>query len=96
MIKYVCDRCSAMIEEDRLRYTFRIELFAAYDIMKIRPKDVRPDRDIMKEIDDLIRKLENEDPEKLTEDVYYRIEQDLCPKCRRIVLAEIKGKYGKL
>ena len=83
-----------MIEEDRLRYTFRIELFAAYDILKIQPKDVGSDRDIMKEIDDLIRKLENEDPEKLTEDVYYRIEQDLCPRCRREILAEIKERYG--
>ena len=46
MIKYLCDRCSAMIEDSRTRYTFRIELFAAYDVLKLTGEDLAPDRDI--------------------------------------------------
>ena len=83
-----------MMEDSRVRYTLRVELFAAYDILKITGKDLSPDRDLRQEIDDLIKRLEKEDPQKLTDEVYFRLEQDLCPKCRAIVFEEIKKRYG--
>ena len=96
MIKYVCDRCSAMLEDSRVRYTFRVELFAAYDLLNIRPEDVSPTRDLRKEIERLIRKLEKEDPERLSDEVYYGIELDVCPKCRAELYEEIKARYEPL
>ena len=96
MIKYVCDRCSAMLEDSRVRYTFRVELFAAYDLLQIGEEDVSPSRNIRKEIASLISKLEKEDPEKLTDEVYYGIELDLCPKCRQELYEEMKSRFGPL
>lgn len=95
MIKYLCDRCSAMIEDSRTRYTFRIELFAAYDVLKLTGEDLAPDRDIRAEITRLIRELEKEDPKKLTDQVYFGLEKDLCPKCRDEVQKGIEGMVAE-
>jgi hypothetical protein len=91
MIKYVCDRCSAMIEDSRSRYTLRVDLFAAYDILKLTGEDLSPDRDLRHEMALLIRQLEQEDPKKLTDQVYFGIEKDLCPRCRDEVQKEIEA-----
>lgn len=90
MIKYVCDRCSAMIEDSKARYSLRVELFAAYDILKLTGEDLSPDRDLRHEIALLIRQLEKEDPKRLTDQVYYVLEKDLCPRCRDEVQEEIE------
>lgn len=96
MIRYVCDHCSAMVEETRVRYTFRVEFFAAYDGLEIAPGDLKPDRNIRGEIEELLRQLESEDPEKLMDEVYFKVELDLCPKCRKQLYGEMKGRFAHL
>jgi len=95
MIKFVCDRCSAMIEDWRTRYTLRVELFAAYDILKLTGDEVTPERDLRHEIVRLIRQLEKEDPKKLTDQVYFSLIKDLCPRCRDEVQKELEETVGK-
>jgi hypothetical protein len=85
-----------MLEDSRVRYTFRVELFAAYDILKIGRKELPPDRDLKQEIAKLIRELEQQDPEKLTDEVYYSVQLDLCPRCRQEIYEEMKSRFGGL
>jgi hypothetical protein len=84
-----------MIEDSRTRYTLRVELFAAYDILKLSGEDLSPDRDLRQEIALLIRQLEKEDPKKLTDQVYFGLQKDLCPRCRDEVQKEIEATVAE-
>jgi len=80
-----------MIEDSRARYALRVDLFAAYDMLKLEAKDLSPERDLRKEIADLVRRLEKEDPKKLTDQVYFGLRKDLCARCRDEVQKEIEN-----
>lgn len=92
MIKYVCDRCSALIEEPHARFSLRIELFTAYDGMEIRSDAELKQRDIRAEIEQLIKKLEKMDPKRLEQEVYSRYEFDLCRNCRDQMLQRLEAR----
>lgn len=94
MIKYICDRCNAMLEKERIRYQLRIELFAAFDGLEFSEKDLRAGRDTKKEIADLIRRLEDMDPRQLEDQVHVKFEYDLCQKCRDEVYRQYKEGSG--
>jgi len=90
MIKFVCDRCSAMIEDSRTRYALQMDLFAAYDILKLGVKELDPERDLRREIADLVHRLEKEDPKRLTDQIHFGVRKDLCARCRDEVQKEIE------
>lgn len=92
MIKYLCDRCSAMIELNRARFVLRIELFAAYDGLEIRSVQELQERDIRSEIQQLLKKLESMDSKQLEREVYSRYEFDLCKNCRDLLLQRLEAR----
>lgn len=92
MIKFVCDRCSALIEQSKIRFTLRIELFAAYDGLDIRSLKDLQNRDIQAEIQQLLKKMETMDPKQLERDIYSRHEFDLCKNCRDQLLQQLEER----
>ncbi len=94
MIKYICDRCSALMEKDRLRYQVRLEIFAAYDGLEFKEADRRSSQDIRKEIEDLIKQMEDMDEQELQDQVHVKFEYDLCQKCRDEIYAQHKKGGG--
>lgn len=94
MIKYVCDRCQALMEKDRLRYQLRIELFAAYDGLEIKESDLRRRDDIKREIEDLLKQMEDMDEQELQDQVHVKFEYDLCQKCRDEIYERHKHGEG--
>lgn len=94
MIKYICDRCSALMEKEKLRYQVRLEIFAAYDSLEFKEADKRSSQDIRREIEDLIKQMEDMDEQELQDQVHVKFEYDLCQKCRDEIYERHKRGAG--
>ena len=86
---YCCDRCGARIEANELRYMLKMNIFAAYDTLKIEHSDLK--KDYEDEIRKLIEKMEQMDPKELEEDVFKKLKFDLCRRCHRAFLKSPLG-----
>ena len=91
MIKYLCDRCSALIEQSRARFALRVELFAAYDGLEIRSAEDLKQRNIRAEIEQLLSEIQGMDPKQLEQEIYARYEFDLCKACRDELLQRFES-----
>ena len=85
-----CDACGdgLLIDAD-VRYLVRIEVFAAYDPMELSREDLA--RDHRSEMARLIEDMRHMDPQELEDQVYKKLQFDLCPKCQRIYLRDPLG-----
>jgi uncharacterized protein with gpF-like domain len=81
--------CGIRIEQPDLRYVLKMNIFAAYDTMKIDVSDL--ERDYEEEIHKLIEKIEGMNPKELEEDVFKQFAFDLCRACQRKLL---KNPFG--
>ena len=81
MITHICDRCGRPIEKGQLRYTAKIEVFAAADPLEITLDDLL--RDSRREMDALLEQCEHLTEEQLMRDVYVKFEFDLCRSCQK-------------
>jgi len=81
MITHICDRCGRPIEKGQLRYTAKIEVFAAADPLEITLDDLL--RDSRREMDALLEQCEHLTEEQLMRDVYVKFEFDLCHFCQK-------------
>ncbi|RJP21364.1 MAG: hypothetical protein C4520_10145 [Candidatus Abyssobacteria bacterium SURF_5] len=86
---YVCDMCGVRIELTELRYVLKMNIFAAYDTMKIEPSDL--ERDYEEEIQRLVEKMEAMNPKELEEDVFKHFTFDLCRSCQQKFLRSPLG-----
>ena len=91
--KLTCERCGKilLLDED-VRYTVRIEVVAAYDPMELSREDVT--RDHRGEIERLIDSMSRRDPAEVEESVYALREYQVCPACRKAILADPLGAGG--
>jgi len=90
-MKLTCDRCGkTLLLDENVRYKVRIEVYAAYDPMELSQDDLG--RDHRKEIQALLEKLKDLDPEEAQDSVYRRLEFDLCMECQREYLRNPLGK----
>jgi hypothetical protein len=81
--------CGAKIDINELRYVLRMDLFAAYDTLKIEQADM--ERDYEEEIKQLIEKMQGMNPKQLEEDVFKRLSFDLCRACQQKFLKNPLG-----
>lgn len=84
MITHICDRCGRPIKRGQIRYTARIQVFAAADLLEITLDDLL--RDTGREMDDLIGQCEQLSERELMRDVYVEFKFDLCRACQRVYL----------
>lgn len=84
MITHICDRCGRPIERGQIRYTARIQVFAAADPLEITLDDLLGDTG--QEMDDLIGRCGQLSERELMRDVYVEFKFDLCRTCQRIYL----------
>ena len=78
---YRCDGCGKEMRKGDLRYTVKIDVRAAYDVLEISLTDlVGNHRD---EIEELLDDLKDKDPKEVEESIYKLIELDLCPRCQK-------------
>ena len=91
MMQLTCDLCgkTLLIDED-VRYIVNIEVFAAYDPMELTEEDLR--KDYRKELQELVRRMRQMDPEKAQDSVYRKFEFQLCPPCQRRYLKDPLGR----
>lgn len=82
MLVRVCDYCGKEIKSKTTRYKMRIDIYAAYDTLKIEEKDLN--KDCIAEINKIIGQLEKMNPKEASAEVHEAIEMDLCRECRRI------------
>ncbi len=93
-----CDSCgSGLLIHSDVRYIVRIDVRAAYDPVEIPPEDL--ERDLSREIDDLIRRLEQADPRTVQDQVHRAFRFDLCPPCQALYLRDplgssLRGRQG--
>ena len=82
MIKLTCDLCgkTLLLDED-VRYVVNIEVFAAYDPMELTEEDLN--KDFRKELRELVKRMENMDPEEAQDSVYRKFRFELCPACQK-------------
>jgi len=81
--------CGARIETNELRYVLKMNIFAAYDTMKLELSDL--EKDYEDEIRNLVEKMEQMSPKELEEDVFKELKFDLCRKCQQKVLKNPLG-----
>jgi hypothetical protein len=82
MIHYSCDRCKRLIDAtDDVRYVVRMEVQAVIDATEV--DEAGDDRDHLLEIHEILERLEDDESELVSEDVYQRRRFDLCPECYR-------------
>lgn len=81
MITHLCDRCGQPLEKGQLRYTVKIQVFAAYDELEISGKDLLKSHQA--EIAKLIEQAKDLTEEELMRDVYVELQFDLCRNCQR-------------
>ena len=82
MIQLTCHICgkTLLLDED-VRYTVKIEVFAAYDPLEITAEDL--EKDYRKELRELVERMKEMDPEEAQDSVYRMFTFQLCPKCQK-------------
>lgn len=93
MIRYSCDLCGKVLADDSLRYTVRIEVYAAAEQEQVDPDVLaKPEKVIQQMLD----KAEQMSVKEI-EDGNYRIFRfDLCPQCQGKYLADPLGQTVQL
>ncbi len=86
MISRICDRCGQPIEPGSLRYTAKIQVFAAYDPLDITFEDLSKDH--AGEIQRIIEECKDLTEEELMKDVYVDFAFDLCRPCQRAYIKD--------
>ncbi|PYJ80855.1 MAG: hypothetical protein DME22_22990 [Verrucomicrobia bacterium] len=86
MITHICDRCGRPIEQGKLRYIAKIQVFAAADPLEITLEDLL--RDTRREIDRLLQQCEELTEEELMRDVFVKFEFDLCRTCQKAYVTD--------
>ena len=85
-----CDMCGkVLLADEDTRYVVRIEVFAAYDPLELTEDDLSRDR--AADIEQLLKRMEQMNPQELQDQVYKRVVFDLCPACQRKYLARPLG-----
>ncbi len=84
MIQYSCDLCKRPIDaEDDLRYVVKMEIHAAFNPLDLEMPEA--DCDQLETIDEIIEQLDDLSSDAIGDDVYQRLQFDLCPECRKEV-----------
>lgn len=86
----ICDNCGREVPKDRQMYTMRIELFARPDPIVIQPADLLGDT--KSKLEELIRQMENGDPDEAADEIHESYTFELCPSCRRQFHRRLKLK----
>ena len=82
-----CDSCGKSLSESDLRFVLKMELYAAPEVT-ITTEDFQKDTEL--ELKKMYEKMENMDPEALTEQVYVNYKLDLCKACRDTLNKRVK------
>lgn len=82
----LCDRCGQPIEEGALRYTAKIQVYAAYDPLEITFDDLK--RDYSDEIKRILVQCQDLSEEELMRDVFVEFQFDLCRPCQRAYIKD--------
>lgn len=85
MLNRICDRCGRTIPEGALRYVAKIQVYAAYDPLKITFEDMLKDH--RADIERLIQECEGLTEAELMRQVYVDFQFDLCPACQKAYVA---------
>jgi len=82
MIHFTCARCRRVIDAaQELRYVVRMEIEAVMDpIHEDEPED---DRDHLREIDEILERVDPSQIDAMGDDIYQNRRYDLCPQCYR-------------
>lgn len=88
MIQYSCDICKRPLDSnDDLRYIVKMEIYAALD-----PIEMDDDTDNLREIHEILERIEDVDSDRVGDDVYQQLRFDLCPECRKKFLKNPLGR----
>jgi hypothetical protein len=86
MVHFTCDGCGKKMGPDDLRYEVTIDVRAARNEIVINLADLV--RDHRAEMIELIKRMEHDAPEDLEDQVYKKMNLDLCPTCQRAYLKD--------
>jgi hypothetical protein len=91
MIHFSCDLCKRPLDpEDDLRYVVKLEVYAAFDPMKIDDSD--DDRDSLQDLNEILEHIDDVSSPEVGEDVYQQMRFDLCPECRKKFIKNPLGR----
>src|SRR5262245_61238922 len=81
MIHYTCDCCKRVLDPEDLRYVVKMEVYAAFD--PTASNELDDDRDHLQEIQEILRRGEDDAEQAVGNDVYEQLRFDLCTECRK-------------
>ena len=82
MLHFICDMCGkGVLVESDVRYEVTIKVKSAYDVMEITNDELK--RDLKKEMNELLDKIKDKDPQEIEDEVYKVFKFDLCRECQR-------------
>ena len=78
MIHYSCDRCKTPIDQQEFRYIVKIQIQAT---IQNGPQPLDEDRDHLVEIEEILDRMDDEQDDDISDELYQRRTFDLCPGC---------------
>ncbi len=90
MIHHTCDCCKRQIDpDDELRFVVRLEVYAAIDPQEDEADD---DRDHLREIQEVLERLDDPHESEVCDKVYHQRRFDLCNECRQRFVEDPLGR----
>ena len=86
----ICDNCGKEIPPKAQIYAIRIELFARADPVVIELQDLLDNP--ASKMEELLKQLEDADPDEAADQVHESYTFDLCPVCRMQIHRQLKAR----
>lgn len=80
----ICDRCKSEIPVGGQRYIMHLEVVASKGELEISESDL--DRDFQKEMEQLLKQMQEMKIQKMEEDIYKCLRFTLCQGCKESIL----------
>ena len=91
LMSRTCDNCGRIAPESEQMYTIRIEMFARAEPIEITLEDLLEDHTA--KMEELLKQMEQLDPEEASDEIHESYRFDLCRACRRRIHAGLKAKW---
>lgn len=87
-----CENCGRAVFKGETLFEIRIDIYAKGGPIELEPEDL--EKDHLKEMKDLIARMEKMDVDELTDEVWESYRFNLCHQCRKDFHSKLKMKVS--
>jgi hypothetical protein len=87
----LCDNCGQVCPDGEQMYTLKLQIFARAEPLVFTIQDMQ--QDSTSKLEELVKEMENADPEEAEDEVFEMYGFDICKRCRRKMHQQLKAKF---